>query len=508
MGGSNLSPIKAAIKAAGKRFRTRVQRPHAVVEFPATPLARGDRSHGDPTDDDLRSQWHEYGAKHDIQTGLLNQHWFQQALENMVRESDPAEGLALLWVDVLNLRREFTLWGWSGADALLSHVAGVLRSFAEPDVVIGRVSRSFVICVRGSKSDPGVRRRMQALVDEIVRPVAEFAFNPDVAAGLAFYPGDAESAEDLARYASLAADIAGQKGARAVLPFQPGMNSRMVRDHQMHREIERALETDQMRMVYQPKVDLATGRTLGAEALIRWTHPEWGEVPPAEFVPIAERSDLIHRLFELSLRMALRDTCRWIELGIAPPVISVNLSPANLRLEDVARRVRDLLAEFPIHPVQLELEVTESLLLDDEKLFTARIRQLKAIGVGVAIDDFGTRYTGFELLKDLPIDSMKIDRCFIRGIHRSPDLRALCNTIVAMGRHMKMRTVAEGIEEPEELEVLQQIGCDAGQGFLLQRPVDADEFTEFLKRWPECSEEFGFAQPEETAEFGALYGTS
>lgn len=459
-------------------------------------------------DDDLRRQWDAYGAKHDIQTGLLNQHWFQQALESMVRECDGRGELALLWVDVLNLRREFTLWGWSGADALLAHVAGVLRSSAEPDALIGRFSRCFVVCMRGSKSDPAVRRRMQALLDEIVRPVADFGFNPDLAAGLAFCPGDAGSAEDLARYASLAADIAGQKGVRAVLSFQPGMNSRMVRDHQMHREIERALDSDAVQMFYQPKIDLATGRTLGAEALIRWTHADWGEVPPSEFVPLAERSPLIHRIFELSLRKALEDTRRWIELGIAPPVISVNVSPANLRLDDIARRVRNLLTEFPIHPVQLELEVTESLLLDDEKLFTARIRQLKTIGVRVAIDDFGTRYTGFDLLKRLPIDSMKIDRCFIRGIHRSPDLRALCNTIVAMGRHMKMRTVAEGIEEPEELEVLQQIGCEAGQGYLLQRPVDAEEFTVFLKRWPERCAGFGFAGRDETTEVDSLYGTS
>jgi EAL domain-containing protein (putative c-di-GMP-specific phosphodiesterase class I) len=186
------------------------------------------------------------------------------------------------------------------------------------------------------------------------------------------------------------------------------------------------------------------------------------------------------------------NTRRWIELGIAPGVISVNVSAANLRRDDFARRVRRLMAEYPIHPVELELEVTETLLLDDEELFTARIRQLKTVGVRLAIDDFGTRYTGFNLLSRLPLDSMKIDRCFIRGIHQSFDMRTLCSTIMAMARHLKLRTVAEGIEEPEELDVMQQIGCDAGQGYLFSRPISPEDFTLFLREWPQRRVKLGF----------------
>jgi EAL domain-containing protein (putative c-di-GMP-specific phosphodiesterase class I) len=459
-------------------------------------------------DEQVRRQWLTYGSMYDMQTGLLNPHWFQQAVDALVREVDPAEGVALLWIDVMNLSREFTLWGWSGADALVSHMARGLRSAVEEEALITRFNHSFVVAIRASKNDPSVRRRIQLVVDEVVRPVSEFGISPDVAAGVAFYPDDAERAEDLARYASLAADLAGKKGICTVLPFQQGMNSRMVRDHRMEQEIEKALDSGQMEMHYQPKVDLISGDTLGAEALMRWTHPEWGEIPPTEFIPIAERSHLIHRIFEFGLRSTLRDTQRWIELGVAPPVISVNVSPANLRLDDIARRVRNIMAEFPVNPVQLELEVTESLLLDDERLFTARLRQLKTIGVAIAIDDFGTRYTGFDLLRRLPLDSMKIDRCFVRGIHRSPDLRSMCSAILGMARHMKMHTVAEGIEELEEMEVLQEIGCDAGQGFLMQRPVSADEFTSFLQHWPRRSCQLGFTVKSEQPEIGSLCRTS
>lgn len=465
------------------------------VKTPSEPVAAPH-----PLDDGLHRQWLVYGSKYDIQTGLLNPHWFQRWAETLVRDLDPAkDGLAFLWIDVLNLRKGFSVWGWSGADALVSHIAGILRSQLDEDALISRFSRCFVVCMRGSKNDPEMRCRMQELLDAIAEPVADFGITPEIAAGVAFYPDDAVAAEDLARHASLASDLAAQKGARTVLPFHRGMNKQMMRDHELEKEFEKALDSDCIDIFYQAKVDLTTGEAHEAEALMRWTHPIWGEIPPSEIIPIAERSSLIYRVFEVSLRTALRDAQGWNTLGIAPSVISVNISPAVLRREDIARRVRDIMAEFPIAPVQLELEVMESLLLDDEKLFTARIRQLKAIGVRVAIDDFGTRYTGFDLLSRLPIDSLKIDRCFIRGIHRSADRRALCNTIVAMGRQMRMRTVAEGIEEEEELEALRQMGCDAGQGFLLQRPGSANEFATFLQDWPQNRGDFGFAPGGERA---------
>lgn len=458
-------------------------------------------------DSEVRRQWLAYGLKYDIQTGLLNTQSFQEAVEGMLRQdAEGREGLALVWIDLVNLRKEFTLWGWSGADALLRHVAGVLRSSLEEDALVSRFSRCFVVALRGSKADGAGRKRIQELLERIAQPVAGFDMVPEVVAGVAYYPGDADSGDDLARFASLAATIAGENRLRNVLPFQPSMNNRLMRDHEVEVEIDKALDQDLLRMVYQPKIDLVTGEVLGAEALIRWQHPKWGDVPPTDFIPIAERSELIHRIFDFGLRKALEAVQRWQALSVAPPIISVNVSPANLHREDFPRRVRNILSEFPAGATQLELEVTESLLLDDEKLFTSRLRQLKTLGVRVAIDDFGTRYTGFEMLGRLPLDAMKIDRCFIRGIHRSHDLRALCNTIVAMGRHLKMRTVAEGIEEQEELEVLQDMGCEAGQGFLFQAPVIAEGFENFQRGWMERSQALGFGSGAEMLEVDPLYG--
>jgi diguanylate cyclase (GGDEF)-like protein len=457
-------------------------------------------------DDELRRQFGAYVQRHDMQTGLLNHQAFQESLAAQLRDSPPGQDIALIWIDLLNLRREFSLWGSARTEALIRQVAAALRFAVEEDALLGRYGgRCFVVSMRAVKFDRIDRRRIQAVVDSLSPARVHGAESkPEIAAGVAFYPSDTLSPEDLVRFASMAASRASYVKSPAVMPFHAGMNSMIVRDHLLEVEMDEGLRQRQFTAAYQPKIDLATGRLLGAEALMRWNHPEWGSVSPAEFIPIAERSDLIHRLFDFILRTALTDARRWRDMGLSLPIISVNASAADLRKEDFVRSVRNTLAELPIGPTQLELEVTESMLLDDVEMFARRLRQLHAIGVSVAIDDFGTRYTGFNVLQHLPLDVMKIDQCFIRGIDRSPDMRALCQTIVAMGRHLKLRTVAEGIEELGELKVLQEIGCEAGQGYLFRRPVAASEFSAFLREWPERMRDFGYANPRPVSEIDRL----
>jgi EAL domain-containing protein (putative c-di-GMP-specific phosphodiesterase class I) len=277
------------------------------------------------------------------------------------------------------------------------------------------------------------------------------------------------------------------------MTFDSAMNNLLLRDHQLEVEIRKGLDENQFRVYYQPKVDLITGQVLGAEALMRWNHPEWGPVPLSEVIPVAERSNLIHRIFEFGLRTALWDARRWRDRGSALPVISVNVSPANLRRDDFARLLSDIQTENSVAPTKLELEVTESMLLEDEELFIKRLRQVNATGASIAIDDFGTRYTGFNMLRQLPLSSMKIDQCFIQGIDRSQEMQSLCHTIVAMARQLKLQTVAEGIETQGELRVMREIGCEAGQGYLFQRPLPAEEFHQFLTEWPTRKRSCGFA---------------
>jgi EAL domain-containing protein (putative c-di-GMP-specific phosphodiesterase class I) len=432
----------------------------------------------------------------DHPAGLLTHHNFQVALAELLRSSPAEQEVALIWIDLVSLRREYSLLGWKGAAALAAHIAETLRSVVDANALLGRVGESsFLVAMAASKFNKISRLRIQGIVDALtpqLRGGSETRL--EVAAGVAFFPSDTRSPEDLVRFAVLAADRASYVKSRNVVAFHTRMNREIMRDHLLEVEMGKGLERNQFRMFYQPKVNLITGEAVAAEALMRWNHPELGAVAPCEFIPVAERSDLIKGIFDFNLRTALEQARRWRGLGLALPIIAVNASAANVREADFVRTVRSIMAEIPIAPMQLELEMTESLAFEDEELFRARVRQLRSIGVRVAIDDFGTRYTGFNVLKKLRFDTIKIDQCFIRGVDRSQDMIALCRTIVAMGRQLKLRTVAEGIEELGELEALRQIGCEVGQGHLFQRPIPADEFTVFLREWPHRMRDFGFAE--------------
>jgi len=443
---------------------------------------------------ELELQILAFSQRFDPQTGLLNHHAFQDALAALLKSGQAGQDVALIWIDLVNLERVFSLWGWTGAEALARRIAGTLRSVVDDDALMGRFgARSFLVAMGASKLGKTGRRRVQSVMDLLTTNwQRDAATMPEVAMGVAFYPSDTESPEDLVRFASLAAARADYIKSQRVVAFHPRMNSMIVRDHLLEVEMRKGLDTGQFHMVYQPKVNLTTGQVLGAEALMRWSHPILGSIPPDEFIPVAERSDLIHRIFDFALRTTLDQARQWRDLGLPLPIVAVNASAKNLRSDECARMVRTIMEKNSIAPTQLELEMTESMAFEDEELFAHRMRQLRAIGVRVAIDDFGTRYTGFNVLKDLPLNTMKIDQCFIRGIDRSPDMLALCETIVAMGRQLKLRMVAEGIEELGELAAMRQIGCEGGQGYLFQRPVPAEEFTAFMREWPERMREFGF----------------
>jgi EAL domain-containing protein (putative c-di-GMP-specific phosphodiesterase class I)/GGDEF domain-containing protein len=454
----------------------------------------------DDLDQELRAKFLAYAERYDVETGLLGFRAFQDATAALLQCASTSDNqVALIWIDLLNLRREFALGGWSGAEAMVNHVTKILREMAGPQAVVGRFNgRSFMMATLLSDCVQDGWRFAQLIADELMPPRrSTIAGALEIAVGVSFSPADTLSAEELVRFACLAASRAFQTHSSVVVAFQANMNNLLIRDHEMEFELTKALEQCQLRVAYQPKIDLASGQLLGAEALIRWTHDKWGYIPPPDFISIAERSGLIHRLFECVLRTTLEDTRRWQSLGLVLPVIGVNASVANLRQNDFPFIVKRLLEELPIAPTELEIEVTESLLFEEEDLFIERLHMLKQIGVRIAIDDFGTRYTGFDLLSRLPVDAMKIDKCFVRGIDRSPDMRALCLTVIAMARQLKMATVAEGIEETGELDVMQQIGCDAGQGFLFQKALFADEFSAFIRTWPAFRGGFGFVTANE-----------
>lgn len=422
-------------------------------------------------------------APHDPVSGLPSAASFGLSLRSMLERTGAHGGeVAVLWLDLLNLRREFCADGVDGALRLIRTVADALLPLVHEDELICRYSGScFVLALNGNGQ---TESRLSLIVDAASQRQLEGSWTkPEFAGGVARFPQHASSAEELIQYASLASDSATAARGRGPLLFKPEMHDSLLRERELERELGLALRHRQLGLVYQPQIDLRTGEVVGVEALTRWHHPVRGAISPAQFIPLAERSELIDEIFLHSLRQLLADAAAWRQAGVVLPLLAVNASAANVRRADfVATVQRELEANPPIGS-QLDLEVTESLMIDDEELFAERLRALRSIGVKVSLDDFGTRYTGFNALKGLPLNTMKIDQCFVRSVDHSTEAQYLCGTIVIMAGSLKLGTIAEGIESLGELRILQKIGCRAGQGYLFQRPVPAPQFLEFLEQW-------------------------
>jgi EAL domain-containing protein (putative c-di-GMP-specific phosphodiesterase class I) len=234
-------------------------------------------------------------------------------------------------------------------------------------------------------------------------------------------------------------------------------------------------------------VELATGQVCGFEALVRWQHPELGMIPPNDFVPLAEQSGLIGALGEFVLRTACAQVRAWREMGLPPLRVSVNLSAHQFRTDDLAETVARILRETPLSPRALDIEITESAMMRSKDVTVAVLQKLKGIGVTVSLDDFGTGYSSLSYLKGFPIDTVKIDRSFVRDLTTDPDDAAITAAIISMAKTLNLRVVAEGVETEAQLEFLREHGCDEMQGFLFSPPVPAEQATALLRETPPTS---------------------
>jgi EAL domain-containing protein (putative c-di-GMP-specific phosphodiesterase class I) len=258
------------------------------------------------------------------------------------------------------------------------------------------------------------------------------------------------------------------------------MNIRAVERQSLEAHLRRALERREFVLHYQAKTNLETGAVTGAEALIRWLHPERGLLPPAQFVPIAEDCGLIVPIGQWVLREACRQARAWQTAGLPPVPVAVNISALEFRHKDFLAGVRAILAETCLEPRYLELEVTESVLMKDVESTAAVLRALKSMGVLLAIDDFGTGYSSLNYLRQFPIDSLKIDQTFVRDSTTDPDDGAIVSAVISLGRSLRQRVIAEGVETREQLAFLKKRLCDEGQGYYIGRPMVADEFAALL----------------------------
>jgi EAL domain-containing protein (putative c-di-GMP-specific phosphodiesterase class I) len=334
----------------------------------------------------------------------------------------------------------------------------------------------------GSPQEAGsVAQRLIAAVSQPMRLANhEVLVTPSI--GVAMCPGDGEDAETLVRNADLAMYFAKRRAAGSAAFFEAEMSAAALKRLTIEGELRGAIDRDELTVEYQPQYQLGSARIVGMEALLRWKHPVLGMVPPAEFVPVAEQTGLIFAIGEWVLRTACAQVQAWLTEGLPPVRVAVNVSGLQLVQPGFPAIVRRILDETRLPPHLLELEITETVIVQDDVRAIRAIRELQGIGVEIAIDDFGTGHSSLARLSGFPVNRLKIDRAFVRRAHLSSADGAIASAMISMAKKLNIEVVAEGIEEMAQLILLQDHSCDLGQGYLLSRPLSPSAAQQLLRR--------------------------
>jgi diguanylate cyclase (GGDEF)-like protein len=424
-------------------------------------------------------------AHHDPLTNLPNRVLFHDRLEQMmIKAHRTSRQVALLFLDLDRFQQVNKTLGHDTGDQLLKIVANRLQSaIRKSDTVVRMGGDEFAVILDDIKNQQDVSfvagKILQSLAEVIT--VGEYELYTTTSIGISLFPDDSEEVEGLMRCAETAMYRVKDGGKNSYQYYTANMNTRALEFLLLEAGLRKALEQNELVLFYQPQFDLVTRELIGMEALLRWKHPERGMVSPADFIPLAEETGLIIPIGEWVMRAACKQNKAWQEAGYKPVRMAVNLSGRQFRLDNITETVAQILDETKLDPRHMELEFTESIIMRRVESTITKLEQLKQMGVMLAIDDFGTGYSSLSYLKMFPIDKLKIDRSFIKNIDTDENDAMIANSIIALAHSMKLEVVAEGVEEERQLQLLQERGCDAMQGFLLGRPVPAEEFTEFFK---------------------------
>ena len=324
-----------------------------------------------------------------------------------------------------------------------------------------------------------VARRMLDAVSKRCE-IASRKVDPSFCIGIAVHPEDAVSATELWAAAETATNNAREEGSGAIHYSSAAMNTRAFQKVSMEKSLERALANEEFEVFYQPKVQISDERIVGMEALVRWRHPDLGLISPAQFIPVAEETGLIVEIGRWVLQRSCRDAVQWQKDGLPAIVMAVNLSPRQFRDPNLFQDVLGALAESGLQPQNLELELTESMLMENADESVKTLRALKERGIKISIDDFGTGYSSLAYLKRFPIDALKIDRSFINEVNTNPDDASIATSIILMGRALRLKVIAEGVETRNQLSFLRVMQCDQVQGYLFSPPVPEPKARELL----------------------------
>jgi diguanylate cyclase (GGDEF)-like protein len=424
-------------------------------------------------------------ATHDPLTGLPNRLLFGDRLTRSLSIADRhQESVAVLFLDLDRFKLVNDTLGHSAGDALLKQVSARLSgTLRQADTVARMGGDEFTIILTGTCSEAQVARVAEKVLQAFSKGFQigsrELFITPSI--GISIYPMDGKDAETLVRNADTAMYRAKERGRNNYHMYTEALNTAAIERVALEADMRKALKRNEFVLHYQPRYSIKTGTTVGAEALIRWHHPNHGIIYPNQFITLAEETGLIVPLGEWVLRSACAQTKAWLDEGLSLTDVAVNVSARQFLTADLHKVVQSALADTGLEPRYLGIELTESTLMQNPDHTADVLRSLKSMGLQLYIDDFGTGYSSLSHLKSFPIDALKIDRSFVKEILTNADDAAISKAVTAMAHGMNLRVVAEGVETLEQLEALIALGCDELQGYFLGRPVPASSFGEMLR---------------------------
>ena len=428
-------------------------------------------------------------AFYDHLTGLPNRALLEDRLALALLQAHRAgRGAALVFLDLDRFKSVNDTLGHPAGDRLLQATAERLSAcLRESDTAARWAGDEFVLLLPDlGRTQPEVAQGALLVADKVRQALAEpfslagHELQVTASLGIALFPWDADQVPDLIKHADTAMFHAKSQGRNHCRFFTAEMNRAVCERLSLEHDLRRALKRGELVLDYQPQVDTASGLLVGAEALLRWEHPERGRLPPAAFIPLAEETGQILAIGEWVLREAARQINAWQAVGLIVPRLAVNVSPLQVRQPDFVERVWAAVSASGLPRLSLEIELTESVLMEDSETVRARLLALKDLGFMLCIDDFGTGYSSLRYLKRWPVDMLKIDQSFVREMITDPGYGAVVRAILALAKALKLGVVAEGVETDAQLAFLQQYGCEACQGYYFSRPVSAGRFAEML----------------------------
>jgi diguanylate cyclase (GGDEF)-like protein len=424
-------------------------------------------------------------AHYDALTQIPNRMLFTDRLGQACREAlRSGREVALLFIDVDRFKQVNDSLGHAFGDELLCAIARRMQVCArESDTVARLGGDEFAILMDGVRGREDPEALALRLVDSMREPVCivDREVRVSLSIGIALYPRDDRDAETLLSKADAAMYEVKTSGRNGFRHFEAGISSYSSERSSLEAELKQALDHAEFILYYQPQIDLASGAVVGAEALIRWNHPKRGLLAPGSFIEIAEESGLIVPIGDWILAEACRQHREWMQQGLPSLRLGINISALQFHQADFVKRVKRMLSEPGVDPAFLEFELTESMVMRKASSVLDMLHELKAAGVRLALDDFGTGYSSLGYLSRFPIDRLKIDQSFVRGVDQIPVNASILRAITALAKSLSLHVVAEGVETEAELNVVRECGCDESQGYLHSRPMPAEQFAAWLQ---------------------------